>query len=493
MSLKRDKFLLAISFLIAAAVFAGAGSILWRYFTGSRSDLSSSSTPIATEKVTPTSIQSRLSSGERILSHQEGDAKKPAFEQAKNEGVKAIAAKKYVLAAEKLRSALSIYPNAPETLIYLNNTWISEDEKTYTIAVSTPLDDKQDGLAVLRGVAQAQKEINESGGINGIRLKVLVADDDNQGAVAQQIASELAKKPEVLGVIGHFSSSTTLAAKEAYDREKLPAISSSSSSVELSKKDYVFRTVPNDASTASALAEYMLNTLKRQKVAVFFNDAPQSSYSRSLSSTLIREVEQNNGNVVAQFDFSKANFDPAESVKQATQSGAEVLMLAASSDDFSDVYKVIESNNGQLELLGGDELYNIKMLQNDEVKDFGKFSTNMVVGAVWDSLVTPDPKNGDSEFNLRAEQLWQGKVNWFTAMAYDATKVFAEAIKRDPSREGIHKVLSDTNFSTPGASRPIQFTSEGDRIGKVNLFQVKSGSSPRYSSKTGYDFIPIDP
>jgi branched-chain amino acid transport system substrate-binding protein len=493
MTLKRDNVLLAVSFLVAVAVFAGAGSILWRYSTGSRPGLSPSPTLASTEEVKPTSIQSRISSGERILSHQEGDAKKPAFEQAKNQGVKAIADKKYVLAAEKLKSALSIYPNAPETLIYLSNALISDDDKTYTIAVSTPLDDKQDGLAVLRGVAQAQKEINESGGINGIRLKVLIADDDNQGAIAQQIASDLAKNPEVLGVIGHYSSSTTLAAKEVYDREKLPVISSTSSSVELSKKDYVFRTIPNDASAASALAEYMLNTSKRQKVAVFFDDAPQSSYSRSLSSTFIREVEQNNGTVVAQFDFSKADFDPAESVKQAIQSGAEVLMFAASTDNYSDVYKVIESNNGQLDLLGGDELYTFQMLKNDEVQDFGKFSTNMVVSVAWDSLVTPDPANDDSEFNNRAEQLWRGKINGDNALTYDATKVLAEAIKRAPSREGIYKALLDTNFSTPGASRPVRFTSEGDRIGKAYLFQIKSGSSPRYSSSTGYDFIPIDP
>jgi branched-chain amino acid transport system substrate-binding protein len=483
MTSRKDNALLVASFLIAIVIFIGAGSIIVPYVIK----------PLSSSPNSYSSVQDRISAGERVLvKKDENILDKPEFLKAKTEAVSAITSKKYVLAINQLESALRLYPNAPETVIYLNNVRISENSKVYTIAVSAPLDDQPNALAILRGVAQAQKEINESGGINGVPLKIIIADDDNDEEIAKQIAFALSQNKEVLGVIGHFSSGTTLAAKEIYDREQMPVISSTSSSVDLSQKDYVFRTVPSDASTARGLAEYMLKTLELKKVAVFFDS--DSNYSRSLSSTFTREIEQGDGKIVSQFDFHKQDFNPSESVRQAIKSGAEVLMLAATDADFSSVYKVIQTNNKQLKLLGGDELYTIKMLKNDEIPSIGKLSEDMVVGAAWDPQVRPDPENQDLKFNARAEQLWGAKVNWFTAMSYDATKAFAEAIKREPSREGIHQALSDLNFSTPGAARPIQFTSEGDRIGKVYLFQIRTEDPLNpYRSRTGYDFRPVNP
>lgn len=490
MNSRRETVLLVASFAIAIAIFAGAGLVLVPYF------FRNSAAPSSDQPIQGLSgnqaIQARISAGERILAKDEG-ADKPEFLKAKNEAVSAIAEQKTARAISQFERALAIYRNAPETLIYLNNIRISEDDKVYTIAVSTPLnDDKPNSLAILRGVAQAQQEINASGGIDGVPLKVLIADDDNDPEIAKQTAADLTKSSEVLGVVGHFSSGTTLAAKEVYDREQLPAISSTSSSVDLSQKDYVFRTVPSDASTAKGLAEHMLNRLNLNKVAVFFDS--NSNYSKSLSSTFIREIEQGDGRVVDQFDLHQQNFDPKESVEQAIESGAEALMLATTSDNFSEVYKIIQTNNGQLQLLGGDELYTIKMLENDEVKNISAFSKDMIVGAAWDPQVKPDPDNRDANFSRRASALWGAKVNWFTATSYDATKAFAEAMRREPSREGIYKVLSSREFSTSGASRPIRFTSEGDLIGKIYLFQIKpEDSSNPYRSRTGYDFRPVNP
>jgi branched-chain amino acid transport system substrate-binding protein len=458
MAARNDKALMLASFLVSILFLGLVGTVLWRYFDGKLAP-NPDQTDGLTRPASPIVLSDRISMGNRVLAKQEGASLTKAttrqeFEALKAEGVQAIAAQKYVRAIDKLQQSLDLNPNAPETRIYLNNAKVSEDEKTYTIAVSAPLDDPPDGLAVLRGVAQAQQEINEAGGINGIKLRVIVADDDNNGETAQQIAAELAKQQEVRGVVGHFSSSTTLAAKEVYDREQLPVVSGSSSAVDLSEKDYVFRTVPSDAATARALAEHMQG-VNLKKVAVFFDASPNSKYSQSLSSTFMRETEQNGGAIVAQFDFSQAGFNATESVNQAIAAGAEAIMLAASSDNFPQVYQVIEANKGQLKLLGGDELYNITMLKNDQVSEFGKFSAGMVVGAFWDSGVTPDANNGDAQFNARAEALWNGKVNWFTAMAYDATKALAEGIKRDPSREGIYQALSDLNFSTSGAAGSV--------------------------------------
>jgi branched-chain amino acid transport system substrate-binding protein len=57
---------------------------------------------------------------------------------------------------------------------------------------------------ILRGVAQAQNEINQSGGIKSVPLKVVIANDDNDPRIAQQIANNLVKNQDILGVVGNF-------------------------------------------------------------------------------------------------------------------------------------------------------------------------------------------------------------------------------------------------------------------------------------------------
>lgn len=60
-----------------------------------------------------------------------------------------------------LEQSLSRRSNDPEALIYLNNARIGEKE-TYTIAAVVPIGtEKTSAKEILRGVAQAQNEINQ--------------------------------------------------------------------------------------------------------------------------------------------------------------------------------------------------------------------------------------------------------------------------------------------------------------------------------------------
>ncbi|WP_235182317.1 hypothetical protein [Fischerella thermalis] len=59
-----------------------------------------------------------------------------------------------------LEAALKLNKNDPETLIFLNNARIVT-AKNYTIVASVPLGTDPNGsLEILRGIAQAQHEIN---------------------------------------------------------------------------------------------------------------------------------------------------------------------------------------------------------------------------------------------------------------------------------------------------------------------------------------------
>lgn len=95
--------------------------------------------------------------GERILATSSQNIQKEA-------GAQAFAQKKYAEAISYFQSALRNEPSDPETRIYLNNARAMKSGKFLKIATSVPLGNNLEiAQQILRGVAQAQEEINQKG------------------------------------------------------------------------------------------------------------------------------------------------------------------------------------------------------------------------------------------------------------------------------------------------------------------------------------------
>ncbi|MBD2184892.1 ABC transporter substrate-binding protein [Planktothrix sp. FACHB-1355] len=430
-------------------------------------------------------LPERMSMGQTILIGKEGEGNQ-SFLDLKELGVKAITKGDYSQAKQYFEDAIAKHTNSPETLIYLNNARIGQ-EKAYTIAVVAPIGrDPGDALEILRGVAQIQDETNRDGGINGVRLKVVVVNDDDKENEAKKVAEALVKTSQVLGVVGHWASQVTLAVKDIYKFGQLVAISPISTAVELSgASPYIFRTVFSDSVAAKALVDYMVDYLHMQKAAVFYNS--QSAYSRSLRREFTNALGERGGEAIEIpsepnfFDLSSQGFIAKPKVEKAIDWGAEAIMLAPNTASLKEALLVAQVNNNRLRLLGGDDVYGDKVLQ-----DGGKAVEGMVVAIPWD--IDGDP---DSGFVKNAKQLWGGaQINWRTAMSYDAAKALIAAIERSTSKGNATRVrvrdaLVGPDFSAQGASDTIKFSQKGDRINPpVQLVKI-------VASTNNYDFVPV--
>jgi branched-chain amino acid transport system substrate-binding protein len=395
------------------------------------------------------------------------------------EGSKAFALKNFSAATTFFEEALRKNANDPETRIYLNNAK-SMEQGTLKIAVSIPASTDVNGSKeVLRGVAQAQQEVNDAGGIGGKKLIVMLANDDSDTQVAQQLAQTFVDNKDILGVVGHLASSVTLATAPIYDQGKLPLISPVSSAVQLSNKSpYVFRTVPSDYTAARSLGDYMLNHLRLKKAVVYFNSS--SDYSKSLKGEFNTAIALQGGQVVTEFDLSDSGFNPRTSLEQARQKGAEVIMLASNTGMLDKALQVVQLNQKQLPILGGDDIYSPKTLDIGREQGLG-----LTVAIPWHSL-----GGSSADFSGRASKLWGGaQVNWRTVTAYDAVQSFIVALKKqpNPSREGVQSALASRDFSAQGASSVIQFLPSGDRNSTIQLVSITKGNRSGF----GYDFVPI--
>ncbi|MEB3280078.1 MAG: ABC transporter substrate-binding protein [Lyngbya sp.] len=469
MSNQKELTTLALALLITGSLL-GVG--YWLFTRSNNINLSQTAVEGSSSSQNSTFIppvESLISEGEKSLIPKSIPGEKQA-------GLTALASGNYQEAVRKFEASLQTNPNDPETLIYLNNARIGK-EKAYTIAVAVPIGDANSlgtAEAILRGVAQAQNEINQRGGIFQTPLKVVIADDQNNSEVAEKIAEELVKNNDILGIVGHYSSGVSLAAAPIYERGKVVAISPSSTSVRLSTAgDYLFRTVPSDRFAANRLAEYMIQELYQQKAVIFYNS--QSAYSQSLKDEFTTAVYSDGGEVVNVFDLSDPNFNAFKSLDSAREQGAGGILIVPDSPTLEQAYQVVRVNRKQLPILAGDTLYQLDTLK------VGGDSEGVMVAVPWHIL------GGESEFTEEAAELWKGDVNWLTAMAYDGTQALIAGIQDQPSRSGVQQALSASNFSTEGATGVVKFLPSGDRNQTVQLVEVKPGNR----SGVGYDFVPL--
>ena len=332
-------------------------------------------------------------------------------------------------------------------------------------------------LEVLRGVAQAQSELNCTleeisraveqtssnlncrGGIQGKLLQIAIANDEDNPEIVEQVAEILTENEDILGVIGHYSSDSTLKAGNVYEAKRLVVISPTSTAVNLSNfSEWVFRTIPSDASAAKNLVNYMVNKLKATRAAVAYHR--NSTYSESLKNEFRKRLPSQK--FVAECDLSQGNFSAGDCVNLAKQNQAEVLLLVpGTKDSLEKAFLVVNSNNGALKLLGGGDAYNSRALKDSgEKAEKGK----MVMEVPW--------HNPSSEFARKAEDFWKGAVNWRTAMAYDAAQAMAEGLRRMngiPNRWRLRQELSSPDFSANGATGKVEFERSGDRKSSPNI------------------------
>ncbi|MBD2096505.1 amino acid ABC transporter substrate-binding protein [Trichocoleus sp. FACHB-591] len=413
-------------------------------------------------------LKDRMSLGNQLLIEADATPEKRA-------GVAAFAKGDFEGAIAQFEASLRKRQNDPETLIYLNNARV--DDTALRIAVGVPIGSNLNvAQEMLRGVAQAQDEVNRNGGIDGVPLQVEIVNDENNPEIVKQVATELVKDSRILAVVGHNASNASLVAAPIYQQGQLVMVTPTSFANNLSGfGSYVFRAVPTTRLMAEPLAQYVVGTTRKTNIAVCYDS--QAPDNVSFKDEFVAALVAQGGKLVPTVcDFSTPNFNPTTAIAQAVSSGAEGLLVSPHIDRLDRAIELARANQGRLALLGSPTLYTIKTPQSGQ--------------ADMNGLVLPVPWHptafADHPFAVNAKYRWGGAVNWRTAMTYDASRAIIKGLEQDKTRSGLQNVLRSPAFSASGAGDPVKFLPSGDRLGQAVLVQIQPSAS-------GYDFAPLRP
>ncbi|RCJ14683.1 hypothetical protein A6S26_11335 [Nostoc sp. ATCC 43529] len=432
-----------------------------------------------------------ISFGEKYLINSNNQIKnennRKYFQNYKGKAIEDFRRGDYFHAAENFNLAFQQFSD-PETLIYKNNAEAAKLEHQYIeIAVSVPIShEKESDIAqeILRGVAQAQNEVNSRGGINGKWLQVGIADDKNDPEFAKKVADEAIKNEKIVAMVGHNASSISQVVAEKYEKAQLVMITPTSYTLNLNNYNYIFKIVPNVNRLAEKLKNYFLNTQSKHNLLICYDR--QEPVSESFKESFASSVENYDRCDVSQPDF-KAQKALLEA-QQSSKLNADSLLLAASISNIDSFINLVKANQGKLRLFSSSTLYTEKTL-----KEGKNYAENMVIVTPWHQDAFPKNPVVES-FVKDAKSHWKKTVNWRSAVAYDATKVIIQGLKKIPQqlntqelRQQLQKQVKNTT-NLCGATGKISFT-----LGKRNeplAFIIKIVKDE--NSDIGYKFQ-LDP
>lgn len=390
-------------------------------------------------------------------------------------GIEAFNKSDYSQAVKLFEKAKKIDINDPEAEIYYNNALAYEKGNFLTLAVVVPINSRRVvAQEILRGVALAQANLNNKGGLNGHLLNIVIADDENNPDQAQKVAQELSKDSNVLGVIGHYTSPASEKAIPEYEKAGLAMISPGSTSTKLieKKSKVFFRTTPSDKPSAKLLVDYAIkNDIKDVVICYTSKDI----FSVSLKEAFENSFKGIGRKVEETIDLADPYQDASDkmllSVIKKKPDAAVFFPNTEQVPIAINIAQGIKYQNNLLKkpsLLGGNTLYGLDTLQRGKDAIEG-----LILTVPWFA-----EEANAKKFAKQAKNRWQGLISWQNATSYDATQAFIKALSasKNPSRKTVLENIPLVQLSPDETSgSAIKFNKNGELERKPVLVQVVNG------------------
>ena len=288
------------------------------------------------------------------------------------------------------------------------------------------------GIGINRGVQLAVQEINAAGGIDGRQVELIVRDTQSEPTKAVNGAAELIHSHKVSVMLGPVNSGESLAVVPLLARANTPQLHPCwvDTLTDPEKYPMCFRNAPTNQQIGAAANRYVVDVLKRKKVAVI---SDTSGYGTASVNTYVPMLKALNAEVVYQGNIDAANPDLTPEILRMRNAGAEAIMPWSVNPGF--LSRIINTRGqmqwdvpivGQTTLGSGQTM---ALLEKPEY--WAKVYPNNFRPVCY----SPDGKLSDRTAAF-IERLKSAKIEvsdtllWWVAVGYDSPYLIAEAMKK---------------------------------------------------------------
>lgn len=331
------------------------------------------------------------------------------------------------------------------------------------------------GTAVKNGAALAFDEINEAGGINGMKVEFNFQDDecDNEKSVN---AYNALKDKGMKVLLGATTSGCTISVAEKTAGDNMFQITPSGSAVECVANDNAFRVCFNDPNQGSASAQYIAQNKLASKVAIIYDSS--DVYSSGIYTTFVSEAKAQNLEVVTEQAFTKdAKTDFSVQIQKVKESGAELVFLPIYYQEAAKILSQADKAGLNVKWFGCDGLDGLINQLGDDVA-----LSNGVM------LLTPFAADAKDEKTQKFVKAYEAKYNetpnQFAADAYDAAYAIKAAVEKagiDDGTTGISDICDKmkaamTEITVDGVTGSMTWDASGEPTKDPKAMVIEDGA-----------------
>lgn len=323
------------------------------------------------------------------------------------------------------------------------------------------------GTDTREGIELAVEETNAAGGIKGKKVKVIYEDDKSTTQEASQKVRQLIDRDKVVAVLGEVASSRSLAGGLVCNNAKVPMVTPSSTAVEVTQgREYVFRTCFTDDQQGEVAAKFVKNTLKKQKVGIFY--AAQDTYSSGLAKSFREEMKKLGGEIVVDKGYQKGESNFRTYLSELKAAGPEIIFVPNYYNEMVVIARQAkEAGIPGDHFVGGDGWDSSNLIEGAGTELEGAYFTNHYAPDVpW-----PNSKKFVAAYTAR----YKHDPSSLGAQGYDAARLLFDAIGRstDGTPEAIKNALKETK-DFAGATGTLTIDKNRNANKPIVVVQIKA-------------------
>ena len=319
------------------------------------------------------------------------------------------------------------------------------------VKIGVCVDASAAGQATKNGAQLAADEINKAGGVSGRQIELISTDGGGTGVRAI--------------VCGPSPGESDVAAKT--QESKVPLVTTSSTDPKLTAAgDYVFRVSFLDSFQGEAMAKYAAENI-HAKTAAIISEAG-SQHSGDLSHAFDENFTKLGGQVTRKLTYAPSDQEFGEILTPLRDSNPEVIYIPGGYAQVGRLAKQARAAGIKATLLGSDGWHDPKLFEAGADALDGSYITGL--------FSVNDPETAVRKFTSDYEARFGGKPDPTAALAYDATKLIADAITRAGSADAakLRDALAQT-AKYNGLTGSISFNPERNAIKPTQIFKIQGG------------------
>jgi branched-chain amino acid transport system substrate-binding protein len=324
---------------------------------------------------------------------------------------------------------------------------VAQDEQPYRIGAVLSLSGTYAGLGApeQKAIELEVARINESGGVNGHLIEVIIEDDATDSAAAVTAVTRLIDQEDVVAVLGATGTGATMAIRGDINAAGIPQVSPAGGTVVTSDFDpLVFQTPWSNTLVAPFTFEY-LEGQGISKIALISDSGGFGKDGAAVVADLITGFDIE---IVATEEFNPGDADMTAQMTKIKGSGAEAVMIVSAGKEAAIVASNMDQLGLEIPLIGTHG--NARM---EFIEGAGDAAEGFVFAA--GKILIPESYGTDTEnyevamdFIDRYTEAYGEAPNTFAGHAYDALHIIVDALGRvdgEVTGESLRDAIVDTS------------------------------------------------